>query len=53
MTIEELREEMKLINKRYRDDPEICHTKIDRLLLEYVDDTEVKELYNEIRKWYA
>lgn len=34
-------------------DPEICHSLADKALLEYIDDPEIKELFDNIEKWYA
>ena len=34
-------------------DPESAHSQADRLLLAYINDTEVTEAFNGIDKWYA
>jgi len=54
MEIEELKLRMREANimEGYQDE-ETVHVKIDELLLEYVDDDEVRELYYEVDKWYA
>ena len=34
-------------------EPECDHDRADGLLLDYIDDDEVREAFNAIRKWYA
>lgn len=34
-------------------DPEICHGEADELLLNYINDDEVKQAFDAIEKWYA
>jgi hypothetical protein len=33
-------------------DPEIAHNEADRLLVEFIDDEEVEEAFDKIKKWY-
>jgi hypothetical protein len=57
MTIEELREKMRE-NFPYNDDgdylydPEEAHKRADRLLLEYIGDQEVSDIFHEATLWY-
>lgn len=34
-------------------DPEVWHSRADDLLIDYIDDDEVRRLYDSIQKWYA
>lgn len=52
MTIEELKEKLKEI-KKTGGDCEDDHACADKLLLEFIGDVEVTELFNAIEKWYA
>ena len=57
-------DELELLKSKLRDivrrqenedpdsDPEMDHVKADELLLEYINDSEVSELFNSIDKWY-
>lgn len=53
MDIEELIAKLKESNERHARDEEAAHWHADQLLLEYVNDTRVRELFNAIEKWYA
>lgn len=54
MTIEELRSQLRdLANCKHGYDPEADHGKADDLLLEFINDKEVTEAFNDIDKWYA
>ena len=35
------------------DDTETAHAEADKLILNYLDDEEIKEMYDKIKKWYA
>ena len=35
------------------DDPECTHVKIDNMLIEYINDKEIKELWEKVEMWYA
>lgn len=52
MTIEELRRELRKIVKGARD-PELQHYEADELLIKFIDDTRVTNLYNKLTRWYA
>lgn len=52
LTIEQLRLMIQAINAVYGTDKYLCHRKIDELMLEYIDDVPVSELYHEIEKFY-
>ena len=51
MNKKELVKELKALQND--DDNETSHSNADSLLLEYIDDKEVKEAFNKIEKWYA
>ena len=53
MKLEELKEKMIEINKTYKWDEETCHVRLDDLLLEYINDAKVTELFHAVDKWYA
>jgi len=57
MNIKELREGMERINWECSGNPnwdeEQAHVKIDELLLEYINDSEVTRLFKVLDKWYA
>lgn len=40
-------------NSKGRSDIEADHSDADDLLVEYINDPEIKSLYEEIHKWYA
>lgn len=55
-------EEIRKNQERYKDepfseffkfDPEVDHEKADQLLLDYIDDPEVTQVFYDIHKWYA
>lgn len=58
-------DELELLKSKLRDivrrqenedpdsDPEIDHATADELLLEYINDSEVSELFESIHKWYG
>jgi hypothetical protein len=52
MTLEQLREAMKAAEIKYQENPELIHTAQDDLLLEFINDPEVTEIYNRTAKWY-
>ena len=41
-----------LVNHPYHDQ-EVDHVKADRLLLEYINNPRVTDLYSQLEKWYA
>ena len=53
MELTELREELAKLNREYGDNPETNHIKMDELLLEYIGDEQVKDLFDEKDKWYS
>ena len=55
MDIKELKQKMREINEREGEDwdSENAHMAIDELLLEYINDEEVMELFWDVEKWYA
>ena len=53
MTLEELKLKMKEINNSYSNDEEACHIKLDDLLIDYINDGEVRELFLIEPKYYA
>ena len=53
MTREELLTALRLYRLGSNHDEEIAHKAADRALLEYINDPEVSEVFDSIRKWYA
>lgn len=53
MDKETLAYEMRSIIKIYEDDPEVMHSKLDKLMLKFINDKEVTKLFNSVEKWYA
>jgi hypothetical protein len=51
MTIEQLIERLKLL--QHGGDAEAIHVIADKLLLEFINNPEVTELFDSIEKWYA
>lgn len=51
MTKEALIERLKTLAEW--DDNEAAHIEADDALIEYIDDNDVKEAFDSIRKWYA
>lgn len=43
----------KLENIKINMDTELGHSEADKLLLEYIDDKDIKRKFDEISKWYA
>ncbi|KKM97958.1 hypothetical protein LCGC14_1162880 [marine sediment metagenome] len=52
MTRDELIEKLQAI-KDDGPEPEINHFNADELLLEYINDQEIEDLFNSIQKWYS
>jgi hypothetical protein len=48
-----LRADLKGIIDSGTQDPEADHSNADALLLEFINDKEVSELYNSMTRWYA
>lgn len=58
MNKEKLIEKLKEIKIKYNPDKpsydgEKAHIEVDYLLLEYINDKEIKEAYEDIEKWYS
>ena len=53
MTKEELIAELKLLVEASWSDAEHAHSEADKLLLKFIDDEEVSEVFGEIEKYYA
>jgi hypothetical protein len=51
ITKEELLVRLSILAKH--DDPEVAHGEADDLLIEYINDPEIKEAFGKIDKWYA
>lgn len=51
MTIEELLRKLKKL--RELSDPEKAHFEADHLLLVYIADQDINDVYSDIEKWYA
>ena len=51
MNIKQLKEQLKSIDSS--DTQYTNHIRADELLLEYINDQEVTDLFNKIEKWYA
>ena len=51
MSIEELKQKMSAL--RDNDDEELRHVELDNLLLQYINDKEITEIFESIDKWYA
>lgn len=52
MTKEELIEKLRIIEKN-NSDKELAHVEADNLLLQFIDDEDIKLAFDEIDKWYA
>ena len=48
-----LKEKLRELATKVDFDNEKDHKEADQLLLEYIDDKEVSDLFDEIEKWYA
>ncbi len=53
MKIEELIKELKRIKDEYEHDQECAHIEADQLLLKYINNEEVTEIFDSIEKWYS
>jgi hypothetical protein len=53
MTKEELLEKLEQCAELDKRDPEAAHSDADELLIDYIDDPEIKEAYESFGKWYA
>ena len=54
MTKEDLIKKLEYIAKpKLSSDTEVDHIDADNLILEYINDNDIAEAYNNIRKWYA
>ena len=45
--------ELQKISRTENDDYEITHYKADKLLLQYINDEEITEAYENVGKWYS
>jgi hypothetical protein len=48
-----LLEQLKTLVVRSKEDPETVHGEADDLLLEYINDEEISQLFGQIEKWYG
>lgn len=53
MTKDELIESLQALANLSGDDPETAHAEADDLLIEFINDAEIKAAYDSIVKWYA
>jgi len=53
MELRELRKKLAEVNIEYKGDPEVIHSKMDELLLEYIGDKRVTDLFHQEVKWYS
>lgn len=53
ITKEELITELEKLVKTENDDYETTHAKADMLLIQYINDEEITEAYDNVGKWYA
>ena len=51
--LKELLSELFKLQDASRDDAEIAHEDADNLLLEYIDDIDIREAFKGITRWYA
>jgi hypothetical protein len=51
MTKQELIEKLKAL--KIDEDVEFSHQEADNLLIEFINDIEIQEAYNDLYKWYA
>jgi hypothetical protein len=53
MTIEQLIAELMEVIANYGEDPEAAHGMMDDLLIAYINDKRVTDLWNEQERWYS
>lgn len=53
MTKDELIKELKKLSRDKNGDFESTHYRADRLLIKYINDKEIEDVYNDVGKWYA
>lgn len=53
MTIKELIARLQAIEENLGNDEEVAHLEADSALLEYINDSDVTNAYDQIGKWYA
>lgn len=53
MTRESLLSQLVMLAARSGEDPERAHSEADDLLLEYIGDEEITEIWNQVEKWYS
>jgi hypothetical protein len=51
MNKQELLQKLNNLKDYYED--EVAHIKADYYLIQYINDKEIKEVYNKIKKWYT
>ena len=49
----ELIKELQELQRLAEGDAEAAHSKADKLLLQYIDDPQITEVYNGIKRWCA
>lgn len=53
MEKEVLLKELKSLSRSQCSDYEITHSRADKLLIQYINDKEIEEAYNDVGKWYS
>ena len=53
MTLQELIDQLKEVDREYDGDGEMSHKHADRLLLLYINSDEVTKLHGSLAPWYA
>lgn len=53
MTKDELLQALVKIKEDYSHDEEVAHVRADELLLQYIDDERISQVFENIDKWYA
>ena len=53
MEKEVLLKELKSLSRSQCDDFETTHYRADKLLIQYINDKEIEEAYNNVGKWYS
>ncbi len=53
LTKEQLLDELVKIKNTYEHDLEVLHSKADDLLLEYINDGDIKKAYTALTRWYV
>ncbi|KKN17516.1 hypothetical protein LCGC14_0965010 [marine sediment metagenome] len=53
MKQKEIIAELKELQRLSKHDPEVAHDEADKLILKYVNDGEITEAFNLIKRWYT